>query len=609
MPEGKDPSLKTIKNQTDKRIGIPVTKGKEEAEHSSQYLFILPPFGERTFDEKETPVDYKPWKEQNIVTVQDVKEVTQDENAYLSLGCLVWVFLLGIPLGLFVPALKTPWYWGVFTLVVVLILLYPVVIGRGRMIKLWLMQMFHLVVILAIGIGLPAIIIYFFGGGRDLLTMDSAGQPSLRLLGRGMQLTFITITSLFPALLYFLFDRQKLKTLRNGFFRTVIQLDPTILTLNDAESVYGERVEEIYGVEESARGKGRYLYGSRAPVFLTTLVMVVGWILVLLPIGPLPANFQSDDLLSLFKPRPMAINFGFLGSYFFALGMILRRYVRADLKPKAYSHITVRILTVIVLVWTLSLAPDVWNDVTDGVSNLVSQPAETTPEETDETQTEEAQSAEDKHPFMFMLAFFIGIVPETGTALLQDYLRGRKRISSRIPSLQEKLPLSHLEGINLYERARLLEEGIENIENLAHHDLIDLMLQTRIPVSRLIDWVDQGVLYLHLVDIILTVDEDEEQPTGIKKALHKLRRYGIRTATDLEGACKAAKKRKELGILLGILDEPGDQVKRLQVILDTLSDDEWMAYIREWRDPSRYQDTVYVLNAEHGFGLAEHGKP
>ncbi len=38
------------------------------------------------------------------------------------------------------------------------------------------------------------------------------------------------------------------------------------------------------------------------------------------------------------------------------------------------------------------------------------------------------------------------------------------------------------------------------MEGLAHHDLIELLLQTRIPAPRLVDWTDQAILYLHVGD-------------------------------------------------------------------------------------------------------------
>ena len=59
-------------------------------------------------------------------------------------------------------------------------------------------------------------------------------------------------------------------------------------------------------------------------------------------------------------------------------------------------------------------------------------------------------------------------------------------------------PLTELEGIDLYERTRLSEEGITSVEALAHHDLLDLFFKTRIPAARLVDWTDQAVLVMYL---------------------------------------------------------------------------------------------------------------
>ena len=53
--------------------------------------------------------------------------------------------------------------------------------------------------------------------------------------------------------------------------------------------------------------------------------------------------------------------FAFLGAYFFAINLILRRYARDDLRPKAYSTITVRVIVAVLLGWLVEVvAPDGW---------------------------------------------------------------------------------------------------------------------------------------------------------------------------------------------------------------------------------------------------------
>jgi hypothetical protein len=87
-----------------------------------------------------------------------------------------------------------------------------------------------------------------------------------------------------------------------------------------------------------------------------------------------------------------------------------------------------------------------------------------------------------------------------------------------------------LDGMNVWYEARLLEEGVEDLQNLKTANWLDLILNTRIPAGRLVDWVDQAHLILHVAP-----------PTKGDRAdtLDVLRKYGVRTATDLEAAVYA----------------------------------------------------------------------
>jgi len=143
------------------------------------------------------------------------------------------------------------------------------------------------------------------------------------------------------------------------------------------------------------------------------------------------------------------------------------------------------------------------------------------------------------------------------------------------------VPLKNLEGIDLYDRARLLDEGIANIEALANHDLIDLLLETRIPAARLIDWMDQAILHLH---------------ARLSPGLHNaLRRAGIRTASDL-----VTVDGKHRGALISTLvrsmnAEKSELEKVLEVLVASLRDDEWMEYIRNWRTGSAVHERTITL--------------
>jgi len=399
-------------------------------------------------------------------------------------------------------------------------------------------------------------------------------QLDLTLLGRGLQLLFLAAVSLLPALLYFLFDRQQLGTLREQFERHMFRLDPSIRTLSDVRAKYGTLLTEVYG-PAAARGGGRVQPGRRSPVLVATIVITLGWLLTLLN-PQLGLITNSQGIVQLFQPDRSAIVFGFLGAYFFALMTIQRGYARGDLRPKTYTQITVRIFIAIIFAWVLELLP-----------------------------------GDDDASYLLLLAFAAGIVPETALVWIRENLRGEPgREFGRM--IAERDPLTNLEGIDLYDRARLLDEGISNIEGLAHHDLIQLLLQTRIPAPRLVDWTDQAILYLHVGTAGATESEDGR---GITRGdtLLCLKAFGIRTATDLEQAHWEATHRDELDAFLKILPPAGDGMPpRLSVILDTIRDEEWMANLRYWRDPVHlvegtveWPTPVSEAEAEHSEQAAE----
>jgi hypothetical protein len=109
--------------------------------------------------------------------------------------------------------------------------------------------------------------------------------------------------------------------------------------------------------------------------------------------------------------------------------------------------------------------------------------------------------------------------------------------------------LTQIDGIDIYESARLESEGISDIPSLAKSDLVSMMVNTRMPVERLVDWSDQAML-------VLLVDEGEDRASGdgdgekvegrdgekaegqdgeARSRISHLRSLGIRTASSLAG--------------------------------------------------------------------------
>lgn len=406
-------------------------------------------------------------------------------------------------------------------------------------------QAASLLVAVIIAIGLPAAVIYMFGG-QALIGDD---EMRLALLGRGLQLLFIATAALLPALLYYLFDRHQLATLRERFEQQIFRFDREVKTLGDVRARYGRQMAEIFGRDDGL-GQRRLRRAKRWPIQVATLAITLGWLLVLVPVNAAdapPVITDGDALLALFMPRSHPVVFGFLGAYFFALLTVLHRYVRRDLKPSAYATITVRVFIAVIIGWVAAelLTPDVAS----------------------------------------VLAFFAGIVPESGVAVAHEIFRSRVGTFRILPdSYEEKHPLTRLEGISFYDLARLEDEGLTNVQSIAHHDLIDLMIETRIPVPRIIDWVDQAILYLH-------VHRMQEEGDDWMKRLNGL---GIRNATDLIRVHNAATGPDGASSstpvsLDDLLADPDGSphprlVGRLHALVACIQDDEWLANVNHWRE-------------------------
>jgi hypothetical protein len=408
------------------------------------------------------------------------------------------------------------------------------------------------VILVAVAVAAPALAIYY---GTELSSVFHPwNHPRLvqgphsqyLVVARALQLVLLILVSLIPALMYFQFDREKLTTLVNRWLHAIFRLDPSLTNVSDVDAKYGRRVEEFYG---ASLGLGvsplRKRAKDKSPVIVATLLIAMGWILVLLndqqdlnnqDAGTLP-KFQA-----LFQPAPTPMTLAFLGAYFLAVQVTLRGYVRGDLKPKTYNVITVRILMALILAWALQA---LWGT----------------------------------NKFTLGAAFLAGIVPSTvlrwireGVEQLRTSVKGVASLSRKrtgvdaaddADELSEKSPLSRLDDVDIYDRTRLEEEGITSIQALARHDLVDLILSSRIPVPRLIDWVDQALLHQH-----------------VPHRVSDLRKLGIRTATDYLQVCESPKARAEL---IEAFQEGCTPAIRIELLCAVLERDEWVRYLRNWR--------------------------
>jgi hypothetical protein len=422
---------------------------------------------------------------------------------------------------------------------------------RHHHVRRWTSYNAVMIVVVAIGVLGPAGALYLATDLHDIVSVWPNGfridtSEPLVLVGRLMQLTFIAIATLLPALMYFQFDAERLGTLRDRWMQNVFRLDPTVSTECDVTAKYGRQLEEAYGSPDD--GRGRLTRGRRSPIICTTLILAFGWVLILLKAGDRiedGAAAGTITFISLLDPSPSLVTYAFLGAYFFGIQLAWQGYLRSDLRPKTYTTITVRVLIVVVLAWLMEATLDL-----GGSPGLA-----------------------------YLLAFAAGFVPDSVLHLLWEKVLTPGVAQRMLLNADRRRPLTELEGIDLYERTRLSEEGITSVEALAHHDLLDLFFKTRIPAARLVDWMDQAVLVMYLGD-------DAE----LRRAL---REVGIRTASDLVDRTRRKRERTAvehqdtfetlLETVRHRLPDQSDLRPRLLLIADALDHSEWIGRIENWR--------------------------
>ncbi len=234
------------------------------------------------------------------------------------------------------------------------------------------------------------------------------------------------------------------------------------------------------------------------PVFLCTSTLAVAWSALL---------WQPVSVVDPSGPWAM-LEFGFFGAYAFAISMLVRRFYQSDLRPSAYATVVLRIILVLLIVIVLHQL-----FAATAIESPVSNQAE------------------------MVVAFVVGFFPLIGLQALQR--AAAKVLHVFVPQLAPDYPLDQLDGLNVWYEARLVEEGVEDMQNLTTMNLVDVILHTRAPVGRLIDWVDQAFLLIHLDRA------DRDELAAARKATGSgnprtgaatrvaLRRVGVRSATDL----------------------------------------------------------------------------
>ncbi len=364
----------------------------------------------------------------------------------------------------------------------------------------------------------------------------------------------IAVAGFLPLILYLSFARGRLQTVFNEYRQNLRRLG-----FPENAPLYKDKFVEVYSrlprddeqpsqselEEAQARmaivespeaeldeslGARRYSPLAELSIVIATALSIFGWIIVFYPADKAPGL----GLLPVNEP----LIYSFLGAYIFGLSSLVRQFVADDIQPRYYANLTIRYLTVMALSW---LAPII---------------------------APEGSSA----AWILLLAFFAGLFPMEILRILRRKVF--EAFSAQDDSgLSEKLPLTRLDGIKVFEEDRLSLEGINFVQNMASANLVDLMLRTRYPVEQLVDWVDQALLALYARDRLGWF-----YASGIRSASSLLEMYPVdepdgRAAVGSPSAAERDDRRQKLTLLM-LANKPESaslDTSQMQALLETIT--------------------------------------
>ena len=276
--------------------------------------------------------------------------------------------------------------------------------------------------------------------------------------------------------------------LNNGFLNALKATDPS-----------AQSIANVTNTNDLASGQ-IFSFSTVVPVLVATFIIGICWMMVIPPwvgLGEASNKFvpATIGVLSFASSAPL---FAFLGAYFFSIQMLFRRFVTGDLRAKSYTSVSMRIVLGVIGAWVLELLFGM------NVFGLNQQ-----------------------SNWLLVIAFVAGAFPPIVWRLIREGASSLPGVKTTIPSMDSKLPVSELDGLTVWHQARFEEEDVENTYNMANVDIVNLLVQTKIPPDRIIDWVDQAILYS-----VISCDDKDDFRTRKRELL----KCGIRSASMLDAA-------------------------------------------------------------------------
>jgi hypothetical protein len=230
----------------------------------------------------------------------------------------------------------------------------------------------------------------------------------------------------------------------------------------------------------------------------------------------------------------------FIGAYIWSITYIMRRLNVIDLDVNTYYNVGIRIIMSNFVAIILYLAFE--KQILSAVESWI--PA---------------------------IAFITGWFPQRAFRFLKERVFSIfdiRRLEAR------PLPLEVIQGMQLFHRTRLYEAGIDDAQNLANTNLLELLIRTPFNPRLLIDWISQAKLYLLF-----------------REKIFILRDVKIRTIYDFQKVMSDSEARESLIAMLDAISTKGANKKEA---LNSLTSDELQIAWRVVRDD---EDLIWLSSA------------